>query len=227
MAKKQLPALVLVVAFAALPTAAQAAPHWYSNGAIVGEAPVATVSSGTLTELANKYFGAASIQCRVVTGGFVKNPGGGGAGEGKTQEFAYYECTANYSCTPGHPAAQGVPASLQGASGGWPSNLEEPKAGEIRVNTTGVELELGCVQPPEFNKITGTTVVTSPTALQNPLGPSGPRKGTSASAPGTTVFDEKTGELELPKMGANKVRTIGTLVTLGYDEQELIQIKSP
>ena len=230
MSRKLLIALAPVLAIAAfvvMPTAALAAPHWYSNGAIVGEAPVATTSWGLLLEVGRKAAGEGMVSCHVVTGGLVKNPGGGGAGEGATQEYSTYECSGNLPCSPGHEQAAPVPASLQGASGGWPSKLEEKEG--IRVNTTGEEIELGCVEPPEFTKVEkGAIAVTSAKALQNPLGPSGARRGTSAAEPGTTEFDEKTGELELAKsMGVAKVATYGTLRMLGYEEQELINIKSP
>jgi hypothetical protein len=62
-----------------------------------------------------------------------------------------------------------------------------------------------------------------------PLAPSGTRKGTSAAHPGFVEFDAGSGELSLvngfggEKLGTSK--TAGTVKTLGYAAQELGQVK--
>jgi hypothetical protein len=225
-----LAAIAATAAFAVLPATAGAVSHWYDNGALVGATPVPVLTWGTLSNVGNKAAGEGTITCHNVIGGFIKNPEGGGLGEGMTQEFSSYECSGNIPCAPGHEQASPIQASLN-ANGvypltGWPSKIEEKEG--IRVNNTGVEVELGCVEPPLWTEVKGATFVTSPTALQNPLGPAGAKKGTGPGSPGQAEFDEKTGELEVKgSKGVAKGRTSGTLKTLGYEEQELIQIKNP
>jgi hypothetical protein len=224
-----LAAIAATAAFAVLPATAGAVSHWYDNGSLVGATPVPVLTWGTLSNVGNKAAGEGTITCHNVIGGFIKNPEGGGLGEGMTQEFSSYECSGNIPCAPGHEQASPIQASLN-ANGvypltGWPSKIEEKEG--IRVNNTGVEVELGCVEPPEFSKVIGATFVTSPTALQNPVGPAGPKKGTEAGKPGESCFAAGTGELEVKGSGGvAKGKTTGCLVTLGYKEQELIQIKS-
>jgi len=232
-----LASIAATAAFVMAPAVAQAVPHWYQNGCKIGEAAcpgphVATVTWGTLKNVGNAAAGGGTIECHNVAGGYVTNEGGG-AGNGLTQEFASYECSGNLPCSPGHEQASPVPSSLNTGTypaTGWPSKLEE-EGTKLRVNNTGVEVELGCVEPPEFKSnpmAAGAIFVTSATAKQNPLAPAGSKKGTSAASPGESCFDEGTGELEVKGSGgAAKGRTSGCLKTIGYEEQELVNVKNP
>src|ERR1700730_5540034 len=90
-------AVLLVVAFAVMPAAAEAVPHFYKNKIIAPEesgGPGAegtdVISWGTLV-LETKTVGI--ITCLNEFGGDAFNPIGGGAGEGKIDAYAAYDCT--------------------------------------------------------------------------------------------------------------------------------------
>jgi hypothetical protein len=69
--------LLALIAFAVVPAAAQAEPHWYKKGVMVGSAHVATTTIGALTL---KALGA-EIKCKVNDKEEIWNATGGGAGE--------------------------------------------------------------------------------------------------------------------------------------------------
>jgi hypothetical protein len=84
--------LVVFAAFAVMATGAQAAPHWFKNGAIQKEAtPVPVMTWGGAINLKQES-PAGEINCKAVGAGFVENPTGGGAGTGKSQSSNFYEC---------------------------------------------------------------------------------------------------------------------------------------
>lgn len=89
----------------------------------------------------------------------------------------------------------------------------------IRNKSTGVREVVTCNEKPKA-RFEGR---------MEPLAPAGVRKGTSARASSETEFDAGSGELSLvEEFGGNKLgteKTIGSLKILGYESQELIQVK--
>jgi hypothetical protein len=140
-----------IAAFVAMPTAAQAAPHFFKGGALAAETEkIPVVSWGKLTLSPNPAV-AAITTCENIAGGFVENPTGGGAGIGQTSRFATYNCT-NAECPAGEvEIAPGVKVEKEFEVVSnpnhlpWPSSLEEPEAGVIRTNSTNVEVKLACM----------------------------------------------------------------------------------
>ena len=135
--------LLAIAAFAVVPAAAQGAKYFKAGAEIpVGE-HVPTLSWGTLTLTPNPAVAPATT-CENVVGGFVTN--GAETGEGATSNFATYNCV-NAGCPPGKvKIGEGefekefvvVATKLP-----WPSTLIEEEG--IRVNSTGVQVSLGCV----------------------------------------------------------------------------------
>jgi hypothetical protein len=151
MSKKLWMGLVPVLAALALmPAAAQAAPHYYKNGALMPEGEkVPVVEWGKLTFHAEPSL-AAGTTCENIAGGYVENPVGGGAGLGATLRFTTYNCN-NVECPSGEVEVGGkkYEKEFEIVSNPnrfpWPSTLEEPEAGLIRTNDTNVELKLACM----------------------------------------------------------------------------------
>jgi len=99
--------LLAIVAFALVPTAAQAS-IWTSNGTPVGTEPVTVTGWGTLT-----LTGAAgNITCHNAAAGTVANVGG--VGVGSTQVFTTYDCESTTCPAENSATAKGLP---------WPSKL--------------------------------------------------------------------------------------------------------
>ena len=130
--------LLAVVAFAVVPAAAQAEPHWYKKLALVGSSPVTAVTGGTLTLNAL----SASIKCKVTDTEEIWNPVGGGAGQDVVTSFVLSGCknkVASAACPKGPMTvkAEGLP---------WPSRLfsTPPPNSVIRDEIAKVRLWVGC-----------------------------------------------------------------------------------
>lgn len=143
--------LVAIAAFVVMPAAAQAVPHYFKSNALAAEGEkIPTVTWGKLTLAPNPPV-AANTTCENISGGFVENPTGGGAGIGQTTRFATYNCT-NAECPAGEvEIAPGVKVEKEFEVVSnpnhlpWPNVLEEPEAGVIRTNNTNVEVKLACM----------------------------------------------------------------------------------
>jgi hypothetical protein len=141
MSRRLMPGLatvMAVVAFAVVPAVAQAEPHWYKKGVVVGSAHLTTTTIGTLTL---KALGA-EIKCKVNDKEEIWNPIGGGAGEDLMTGFALIGCK-NKIATPACPKgaisviAEGLP---------WRTLLvtTPPPGSVIRDLIFGVKLNVGC-----------------------------------------------------------------------------------
>jgi hypothetical protein len=224
MARKLLMVLTPVLATVALaiaPTAAQAVqPTWYRNGAqIAEEVATPTVTWGNLV-----VKGASEIACKADIGGTVVNRqvlGGELRGASTINDFSTFLCTStNITC----PA--GAYLGVQAHNLPWNTQLVEV-GGKIRASVTTLKITVGCAIEPEDN-VQGTNFVIGLGAgqFQRPLAPFGPLKGTGALNPGKYQYDAGSGELEAEgSRGTAKVMIEGELRTLGYEEQELIQLK--
>jgi hypothetical protein len=226
--------LLAVAAFAVMPVAAQAVGHYYSNGLKIAEASKKTVIAwGTIT-LAGVKGGTLPnhITCHNAAGGTVENPTGGGAGVGSTEVFVAYQCEQENVCpagTVGRATAEKVVNN--GAGGvGWPNVLSEPSVGLWRTESSRVKVDIGCFLATEpetraggehFVEIGGYGSETAG-LLQKPE----THKGTNAGHPGGVVFGVGSGELQGEVKGSELTgKTEGEVKTLGYLNQELINVK--
>ncbi len=82
--------LLIVTAFAAIPAAAQAAPHWYKKNVMVGSAPVTVATKGAFTlATANEV-----IKCKVSDGEEIWNPSIAAAGQDLITSISFSGCKA-------------------------------------------------------------------------------------------------------------------------------------
>jgi hypothetical protein len=237
--------LVAMVAFVALPAAAQAAPHYYKSGSATA-APegekIPTLAWGKLT-LEPEPKVAAATTCENIAGGYAENPTGGGAGIGATLRFATYNC-ANAECPAGPIEIGGkdfekefevisVPQNFP-----WPSVLEEPEPGVVRTNSTNVEVQLACMahgltreeageggskgagENEQYQLVPAVTCVTDPAKgyEQKPENEKGTNDGPGQSK---TIFNAGAGSLECAG-GAFAGKTKESLHVMGYKASELI-----
>jgi len=131
--------LLALIAFAVVPAAAQAEPHWYKKGVMVGSAHVVTTTIGALTL---KALGA-EIKCKVNDKEEIWNPTGGGAGEDLMTGFALIGCKNKIAS----PACPKGAISVIAENLPWRTLLvtEPPPSGVIRDLIFGVQLNVGCV----------------------------------------------------------------------------------
>jgi hypothetical protein len=216
-------ALVLVIAaFAAVPVSAQAAPHITSNGALLGSEPTPIIGWGTITLALTKppVDVGTTITCHNVIAGYGENPAGGGAGTGQVEVFSTFNCESEKNCLLGE-ATKVVAEKLP-----WPTLLTEEVAGTIRQETTGVGVDIECVNKSngKIEKEVKFDIGTEPVKEKGQR-PS-VHKGASALHPGFVEFGPGSGELEV--VGSKESvtgKTEGEVKTLGYEEQELINAK--
>jgi hypothetical protein len=130
--------LLAVMAFAAVPAVAQAAPHWYKKNVIIGPSPVTVTTIGgaiTLNVL------SATISCNVADSEEIWNPVGG-SGQDLVTGFALTGCknkTASAACPKG-------PLEVKSEGLGWPSRLitTPPPGSVIRDEILKIRLNVGC-----------------------------------------------------------------------------------
>jgi hypothetical protein len=234
-----------------MPVAAQAATqHWYKSGVLATageEIPVVTFGEETDLEWLNAAGGPV---CRTVGGGTIENPVGGGAGVGRTNSFAHYECKAG-KCESEVLAKFGVPGRLtitsennpaatkEPAFPGWTDALEEStvagtssvreKIGEPFV-TFKTPSPPGMIRETEDCMVSSTGQVVLEAIDEGELKPEigvakiGNLNGNGASKPSKEFFENKgTGETHSSLAGETTL--FGELKYLGYNEQELITVK--
>jgi len=206
--------LLAVVAFALMPAAAQAAPHWWQNGLLVEEGAKPGqefIGWGNLS-LSNANTG--ELECQNAVGGNAENPLGGGVGVGKLSIFSPYNCVAA-----GCPAAAGLEITSTPNTLPWPLTLEE-KAGKIRAKISNIKLTIKCekIAEPEKGKILLLDEFKGELNV-------GVKNGSGiGSKPSTFEFDGTSGALESalgPGTAGGKVKV------MGYTEQQIVQAKNP
>jgi hypothetical protein len=245
--------LLAIAAFAVVPVAAQAATqHWYKNGAIVQEGPEGNTPVVTFGGKINLSQTSAigEINCKGVGGGTIENPAGGGAGIGRSNSATFYECKAP-QCEAavvekfgaegrGTATTQNTPSSTkEPAFPGWSNVLEEStvagvtsvreKIGEPFV-TFKTPSPPGMIRATVNCEIAATKTVIISAVFEGELKPeigaakAGNLNGTSAGKPSTARFAAaSTGALH-SEVGGEGTNT-GSVKYLGYEEQELIQVK--
>ena len=227
MSRKLCIGLIATVAFAVLPAAAQAAPHWYKNNVKIAEGTkIAQTLWGTLT-LKTVVGGTGEVTCKNAVGAVIENPTGEGAGIDETQLFAPYDCVASTCPLYAEVLAEKLP---------WASSIEEPETGLFRDLTTGVKVNVLCWESKAAKELAenqarkGEAVTHVPLGNVVSVGSNKPKiiHGTSAGHPGTLEFDAGSGELEVEGSGGTVLgKTEGKLRGVGTLEQELINVKNP
>jgi hypothetical protein len=243
--------LLALAAFAVTPVAAQAATqHWYRAGTILPAAtsqPIVTFG-GEVNLSQNSAIG--EINCRQVGGGTVENPTGGGAGIGRTDSVSFFECKAEHceaevrakfgvegrgtATTQNNPAATQEPSAV-----GWTNELEESVVAgvsSVREKVGEPFVSFKTPSPPGMIRATiqceiapsKTPVITA--VFEGELKPEigvakeGNLNGSGASKPSIALFNgPSTGALE-SEVGGSGTNN-GQVKFLGYNEQELIQVK--
>jgi hypothetical protein len=131
--------LLAVAAFAVVPAAAQAVPHWYKKNVLVGSAPVSVATGGALTfeALGN------TIKCKVKDTEEIWNPASGGPGQDLVTAFTATGCK-NKSTTPVCPKG---PVELLAIGLPWLSHLftTPPPGSVIRDEIEKIRLQLRCI----------------------------------------------------------------------------------
>jgi hypothetical protein len=200
-----LPALA-VAAMAVTAGAAQAAPHWYSNGTRIpfrNTPKVQVISWGTLT-LTNATLG--TLTCKVSDAGNIWNPASEGNGLDEIVLFNNYEC----SISPAAACEAGLAVTASGLP--WATELFVDTEGVIRDRIKGIKVTVTCTKP----------VVSL--LFEGELTPKWVN-GTSAAKPSFAEFDSKSGHLTNGSVGEAKVG--GKDKVLGFEEQELITLANP
>ena len=173
--------LLAIAAFAVMPAAAQAEPHWYIRGELAGPAPgKPAVFKGPVTFQVEETI----ISCNLKTKLQVWNPKGGGAGEDELVAFTLTKCQSTPVLCPKKMTivAKGLP---------WPSHLIA--GSPIRDVTEDIELEVSCKGGGGADGLPWLCVGT--------LTPGISESGLAFSGPGSGSLD-CTGErrFELPKI---------------------------
>jgi hypothetical protein len=220
-----------VAAFAVMPVAAQATGHYYSNGLKLAEGSKKTVIEwGTLTLAGvngDLQGHEGRLTCHTAAGGTVENPVGGGAGVGATEVYVAYQCESEKTCVAGtvaRPTAENIANGV-----GWPNALTEPEPEKWRTESSKVRVRIACyaVTEPEtgtggedYVEIGGYGTETPGQGLRPET-----HKGTGAGHPGGVVFGTGSGEVQSETKPTETGRYEGELKTLGYLNQELINVK--
>jgi len=207
----------------AIPTAAQAAPHFYLPN-IVPATGAPTLAWGNLTLTS----AAGTITCENAVLGREANPGGvaGGAGTDTTLAFGSGNCV-NETC-PGVSYVQ--PIGLP-----WPSQLVLNGKGEIQDESFNVKVIIGCENPTEKGVGTGFAPnggailgsIEFETNANNKQTPLTENTGTSGcNKPSEINFNEESGSLSA--LGEAVIgKTSGKLKVCGYEKSQLSLTKNP
>jgi len=198
-------------------------PHEYKNGALMGEAELPIIGWGTITLALTKppAVVGTTITCKNALAGEGHNPAGGDAGQGKVQIFATFDCEQTLQC----PLA-GEFITVTSENTPWPTHLTEEVAGTVRTEGTEIEVDIVCHNP-ETGAVKETHFDLAKTPKEKGQRPHD-KNGTSALHPSFAEFDAGSGELEIVgSKTATSGKTEGEVKSFGYEEQELITIKTP
>ncbi len=210
--------LLAIAAFVVMPAAAQAALKWNVNGipTAPGEHTSVIMWGGVTYHVA----GGTEFTCENAAIADVYNNASPPSGE--VEAFATADCESATYC-PGE-SIEVVGERLLPAPAGWPMFIHE--SAPPRVDFPGpLTLRVWCV-----NSGGSKTLMVmglhpgSPFGAVEPLAPFGAKKGTSAKSPGFFEYDVGSGNLENESTKA-LVHLEGEVKILGYEEQELINIK--
>jgi len=196
--------LLATAAFAVMPAAAQASPHWFKNGvaikSTVTELPI--VAWGTLTLTAREI---GTIECQNVAGGDIHNTGNApeGVGVDEVERFDPYDCVG--VCPEvWKVTGEGLP---------WPSELIE-KEGKL-------EDKIGTVASPIIIHVECPGLVIN-TQFKGELTPT-TNNGTSALKPSFLELSASSGTLTSELLGPGGAG--GKAKVEGYEESEVLAAK--
>ncbi len=153
MNRRLLPALaplLAVVAFVAVPAAAQAVPHWYVNSKLLTKKKTVRTEAGlTIGPIPGTTI---TVSCKVKDAEVLENPASGGPGVDLMKAFTVTSCGPN----PCPVNSAGVQGALKVNSLGlsWATKLVEipPIADEI----AGIKLEFVCKKTGPLFTLSGT-----------------------------------------------------------------------
>jgi hypothetical protein len=185
--------------------------HYYENGVLSGSEPTAVVSWGTLTF---RTTAGAEVTCHTGGAGTIANPAGGVAGVGSTQVFTTFDCESP-AC-----AAAGEATKVTAESLPWSSHVEVEgtSLGTVaRTKVENVKLKDQCMKGGV--EVSGETY----TGSDRPRF----RHGTSALHPGFVEFDANASTLIVEATPKVTASIEGEIKSMGYNEQELFNVKSP
>jgi hypothetical protein len=128
--------MLALVAFAVVPAAAQAEPHWYKGKVALGSTPLAVTTGGNLTLNAL----GATIKCKVNDVEEIWNPSAGGPGVDLMTAFNLSKCKVKVA-SPGCPKG---PITVLAENLPWPSRLFTEPPATIRDEIATVRLNVGC-----------------------------------------------------------------------------------
>jgi len=218
--------ILAIAAIVLIPATAQAEPHFYSNGKVLGPetGELGTgkqIVSWSKLELKTKTIGV--INCFNEFGGTVYNKEGGEGVAGAAKVLAYnvYNCTNEQCEVVLKSKLEILPEGLN-KFGFWEAN-EFEEAGVIRLKVgnktagspTQIKFLIAC--PPN-----GVGEIKTPT--RGELTPK-LKNGTALSAPSKIEFGAGSGELELA--GVSEGAVGGSLKVMGYEANEIITTKNP
>jgi hypothetical protein len=207
--------LFAVAAFAMTATAAQAQPHWYSNGVRIASAKkVKVLTHGELDFTAL----GVTITCKATDDGFVENPApGGAAGPAGIDSI---ESFANKECTPSVPPCEGT-ETVELTPGKLPWATKLLAGPPIRDEITGIELKLEC------NKAGVKRVLDTFTGTLTPKIVNGAPVGTCKEATDSFAeFDEPGSGFLVDPLG-NKAFPSGKDFIEGPAGDRCITVKNP
>ena len=181
------------------------APHYTSNGAVIGSEEHLVTQWGTL-KLQEEGGEGGEVTCRTASAGVADIRVGGADGVGKTELFAPYHCESTVCPNTTVVAGEGLT---------WPSELQK-EGFTVRVKSTGVKVKVDCLKE-------GKSVAKFPRTFAGTIQPIN-KNGTSALHPAFLEFGAGSGALEQEGEPAVKGTIEGESKVLGYEEQELINV---
>jgi hypothetical protein len=183
------------------------APHYYSNGLLVGSQPTTVISWGTLA-LKTVVGGSGEVICHTVGAGTIENPSGGLAGVGSTQVFATFDCESTSCPFTSVVTAQALP---------WSSVLE-PEGSPVRAKTIGIKVTSDCQKEGNSEGRIAFVGTNAPSF----------KSATGSLHPSFLEYGAGSGTLEQEgSKGAVLAATEAEVKLLGYGEQELITVRAP
>ena len=197
--------LLVTASFVVMPAVAQAVPHYYVAGVKAAEGKTfPDISWGTLT-LANSNPAIQPLSCENAVLGEYKNPTGGGAGEGVTDNFATTNC-ADVEC----PEESGVELQVHSSGLPWSGGLIESGT-KILVETKSATVTVGCYVAHTETLVAAPTVCTG---NSDPEAKNG--SGTLSQSVSKILF---TGQSD--KLACTTVTEEGEVKTEGITEKQL------
>jgi hypothetical protein len=185
-------AIVLIAAIASLACASSAsaspvAPHWLSDGELIGQGTTEPVSSArTENKTFTLHTAGSEMSCVLTNKGNITNPVGGGPGTDEITSFVGKNCLATPDPCPGKAKPELVAGMLP-----WLSHLVAgPPVKDV---IEGIEIEVKCSNGTVLDTYTGTL--------------------TATVGVGVLEFGPESGELEDAE--GNKIAVSGTIVIKG------------